>query len=83
MKKGFEEADHVKAGELMKKAYESTQTAEIMFLNSYPKNNEISKLLSEAKKNLLAAKDIADNLLYREYPNSLKDHVYFGRKNSE
>lgn len=67
----------------MKKAYESTQTAEIMFLNSYPKNNEISRILKEAKKTLLAAKDKADDLFYGEYPETKEDHVYFGKRNSE
>lgn len=81
-KKKFSEADHVKAGTLLKQAYESIQTAEIMFLNSYPKNNEISKLLIQAKQSLLAAKDKADDLFCGEYPNSEEDHVYFGKRNS-
>ena len=77
-KKGLTLEEHRKAGILMKQAYENTVKLTVIFANAYSRATGPYTSLDKAMMALRKAKDIADDLLFKEHPDRADAKTYYG-----
>jgi len=77
-KKGLTLDEHRAAGILMKQAYENTVKLTVIFANAYSRATGPYVPLEKAMMALLKAKNIADDLLFKEHPNLADAKTYYG-----
>ncbi|HPL62965.1 MAG TPA: hypothetical protein PK587_04275 [Syntrophales bacterium] len=78
-KKGLSEAELQVIGRMMVDAYEKLLSASTKFANAYPRNSEPYVSLKKSIACLATARNKADNLFFKENPNSKLTHVYYGQ----
>jgi hypothetical protein len=76
--KGLTLDEHRAAGILMKQSYEDTLQLTVLFAKAYPHTTGPYVELVKAKEALLKAKDIADDLLFKEHPDLADAKTYYG-----